>query len=89
MGTLVTTLLSLLFTTCSDPGVVPRPLPYSNTQANNFDELGLPTGARNVSLQSSNTSGGKKSGSKKKKKQIIDIDVEGEGDEDLEESLTG
>ena len=86
MGTLVTTLLSLLFTTCSDPGVVPRPLPYSNTQANNFDELGLPIGGRTVSI---NTNAGKKNGSKKKKKQIIDINVEGEGDEDLEESLTG
>ena len=66
MGTLVATLLSLLFTTCSDPGVVPRPLPYSSSHANNFDELGLPTAAINGSLLSNNTNAQKKNGNKGK-----------------------
>ena len=30
--TLVVTLMSLLFTTCSDPGVIPRPLAYDEHQ---------------------------------------------------------
>ena len=88
-------MLSLLFTTCSDPGVVPRPLPYKNHNSlNKFDELGLPTHNSASSINTTSDSFMAKTNSSdasalkktRYKKQIID--VKSDEDDDLESPLT-
>ena len=69
--------MSLLFTTCSDPGVIPQPLPYSNMS--DFDgDLEQTNASKSLLLAKNQTK------QKNKAKQTHDVK-----NDDLEAALNG